>query len=359
MSAITTGLVHNGNQELKVYSVDDTIRDKDYAERPLTTKTPKAGDPDDTIFRFPSRLFADGSVRGSAEATTLAAKRFEGRAMLAGKLHHIEEKVAVGMVSSKNKTYGRDGMTEYETHRADVLDDQLKSFERVFGSNQESATGNGAGDPFLTRGYGRWINPVSGAGSLNLALSDTDCPIPAAHRTPSASCLRLHIDALDPDEVTNRFTKDQLNGVINSMWTQQGGGQADRLVVCTLGFKSMVNTFLQVDKVVDGLTTIHRWDGSIKDKRVGFVVEIYVCETGTLTFQLSTMLPAAVTTTGSEADSTEALFLDMEKNFSPVRNRPGFYPIDKIDLTEATAVAGTVGLGCVPRTQGKILRAYA
>ena len=369
MAAITTGLVHKGNQELNVYSVDDTIRDEDYAERPLSTGTPKSGDPDDTIFRFPSRVFADGSVRGSAEATALVAKRIEGRKMLAGKLHHIEEMVKVGSVTAKNKTYGREGMTEYEAQRADILDDQMKSLEWVLGSNQESQTGNGSGtastDEFRLRAYGRWINPVTGTGSLNIALSDTDCPIDSAHRTPSASCLRLHKDALTLTEVTNRFTKDQLTGVINGMWTAQGGGKANRLCVCTLGFKSMVNTFLTVDKIVDGLTTIHRYDGSLESRRIDHVVEIYATETGVITFKLSTMLqPAkasggvAAIDGGTSADSTEALFLDMTKNFSPVRHAPGFYPIDKTDLTEACAVQLTVGLGCVPRTQGKIIRAH-
>lgn len=369
MSAITTGLVHKGNQELNVYSVDDTIRDEDYAERPLTTGTPKSGDPDDTLFRFPSRVFVDGSVRSSAEATELVSKRFEGRKMLTGKLHHIEEQVKVGAVTARNKTYGREGMTEYEAQRADILDDQMKSLEWVFGSNQESQTGNGAGtastDEFRTRAYGRWINPVSGSGSLNMALSDTDCPIDSAHRTPAASCLRLHIDALTLTEVTNRFTKEQFTSVINGMWTAQGGGQANRLCVATLAFKSMVNTFLTVDKIVSGLTAVYRYDKRMEERRIEHIVEIYATETGVITFKLSTFLQPAKASGGvagidggTSADSTEALFLDMSKNFSPVRHAPGFYEIDKTDITEACAVQLTVGLGCVPRTQGKILRAH-
>lgn len=42
-----------------------------------------------------------------------------------------------------------------------------------------------------------------------------------------------------------------------------------------------------------------------------------------------------------------------------VKTSSGSGSIGKTDLTEATAVAGTQGLACRPRFQGKVLRAAA
>lgn len=348
--ALQTGLVHGGNQQLKVYSVDDTMRDKDLAQRPISTTITKSGNPDDTLFRYPSKVFEQGSERATGEATTLANKRIEDRVMLAGRLHHLEESVEVGMVSNGNKTYGRDGLTEYEAQRKDLLEEHLKVWERVLSGNGESQAGNGSGAAYKTRGLGMFITPSS------VALTDTDCPITDTHRTPAASCVRLHINALTETEVTNRMTVATLNGILGSMFDVVHG-QVDRDVVCTRQFKSMVSSFLNLDKVADGLTKVSKYNGDIEDKRLGFVVEIYVADTGTLTFRMSTFLPVA--DVGNTVDSTEALILDWDQLWSPVRNAPGFYPVDNVALSKKTAVAFTQGLACVPRYHGKVTRAYA
>lgn len=351
MGALTTGLVHGGNQQLKVYSVDDTMRDVDRAQRPISTTIRKGGNPKNTKFDYPSKLFVDGSERASAEATTLTTKRAALKVMLSGRLHHIEEKVEVGMVSQGNETYGAEGLSEYEYQRKELLEDQLKSWERIFSGNGEGQDGTAgdAGDPYKTRGLGLSISPST------VALTDTGCAIPNAHRSAAAACVRLHLNALNAGEVTNRFTLDQFKAPFNALFGVVNG-PCDRDVVCTLAFKEMVNSFLNIDKVADGLTVVSRYNGAIEKKRLGFVVEIYVGETGTVTFRLSTFLPVA--DVGAGIDSTEALILDWERVWLHVRNAPGFYPIDNESLTKKTAVAGTQGLACVPRYHGKFTRAH-
>jgi hypothetical protein len=344
--SLLTGLVHGGNQQLKKFAYDDVMRDEDRAKMPVSTTIRKAGDTDNTLFHYYSKLFVSGSERSTPEATTLAVKRVENRVQLAGRLHHIEEAVEVGMVSNKNKTYGADGLTEYERQRKEVLEDQIKSWERIFCGNGESQDGSNVA-AFRTRGLGLFISPDA------TTLTDTNCLIPTAHRSADAACKQLHFNALDPAEVTNRFVLDDLTEVTSALYDVVNG-PCDRDVVCTLAFKSAIGRMLDIDKVADGLTKVSRYNGDIQDKRLGYVVEIYVGDTGTLTFRLSTFLPAATETT----DSTEAFVLDWERCWLHVRNVPGFYPVDNVALSKKTAIAGTQGLAVIPRYHGKFTRAF-
>lgn len=345
--ALSTGLVHGGNQNQKHYAIDDTIPDKKRAARPISTAAPKKGNPPNDLYYIEDKINPTDGYKASAEATTLTAKRSETRKDLGCRLHHIEEKVTVGMVANKNSTYGRDGMTEYEAQRKDVLEAQLDSWEWIMGGNQNCQAGNGTGTAYVTRGFGKWISPSSEslAGDSPTDIADSD------FRTPAGSILTLHNEGLDLDKVTNRMTKEHVENVLGSLWSVLGQPR-EFDVPCTLAFKRMINSFLQVDKVVDGLTSIARFNGDIDKRRLGFVVEIYATETGTLTFKLSTFLPAI----DGATPGTEAFFLDYDHAHVAVRNVPGFYAIGKTELTEATAVAGTQGLACRPRMMGKVVR---
>lgn len=352
MSALATGLVHSGNQEQKVFDIDDVIPDEEKFDRPLSTGLPKTGNPDNDLYHIMDRIRpTDGTTKSSAEATTLTAKRHNGKQQIGCRLHHMEEKVTVGMVSNGNKTYGSK-LTEYEQQRMDVLNAQLENWEWVLGGRQNCQAGsgdpaNGAGNHFITRGGSMWITDSSESWA-----ADAPTNIDNAFRTPSTSIATLHVDALDPEEVNNRMTRHTLNTVLGSLWDVTGKAQNFQ-VVCTRPFKAAVNELIAIDKVIDGLTTIARFNGQIEKKRLGFIVEIYVNETGTFTFQMSIFLPPA----SDPTPSVEALVINTKHAEVAVRNKPDFYPIDKLDLTEATAVAGTMGLGMRPRFHGKFLRA--
>ena len=347
--ALSTGLVHGGNQEQKVFAIDDVIKDKDKAARPFSTGAPKKGNPKNDLFHIMSKTFVTGEERSTAEATTLTNKRVENRKQIGARLHHIEEAVEVGMVTQGNETYGSNGLSEYERQRKEVLEDQLKSWERVFCGNTNCQAGSSS-VAFKTRGAGLWISPSSTslAGDSETDISD------ASHRTPAASIVDLHIDALTASEVTNRMTAATLNGIMGSLF-DVCGGPGDYDVICTRALKEMVSSLLNIDKVVDGLTKVARYNGDIEMKRLGFVVEIYVGDTGTLTFKMSTFLPVA----SGGTSSTEAFILNWDFADIYVRTQPGFYPVDNVSLSKKTAIAGTQGLAMVPRYHGKITRAAA
>lgn len=350
--ALDTGLVHGGNQQLKVFAYDDVMRDEDRSKLPISTAIPKAGNTDNTLFHFYSKLFVTGSERADSESTTLTAKRVEKRKQLAGRLGHIQEKVEVGMVTQGNKTYGSNGLSEYERQRKEVMEDQMKSWERNFSGFHNTQDGSSSVE-YWGRGLGLWTSPatVSLAGDSDTDISDGD------HRTQAAAAVDLENDALDADEVTNRLTTATLNGLLGSLFdTYNGPGEYD--VVCTRRLKEAVGRLLQVDKIADGLTSVARYNGDIEKKRLGYIVEVYAGDTGVLTFKMTTFFP----TTGGAASGTsslEALVMNWSKAWLHVRNKPGFYPIDNVALSKQTAIAGTQGIACIPRYHGQITRKAA
>jgi hypothetical protein len=347
MSALDTGLVHGGNQQLKVFAYDDVQKDEDKAKMPISTAVPKMGNTDNTLFHYYSKLFVTGSERASPEATTLVNKRVEKRLQLAARLGHIEESVEVGLVSQGNKTYGADGLSEYERQRKEVLEDQVKSWERNFSGFHNCQDGSSTQE-YWGRGLGLFTSPAA----VSLA-SDCDITDPL-HRTHDLACVDLNVNALLATEVANRFVPDHLNGIMGSLFDTINGPN-DYDVVCTRQFKEAVGRMLNVEKIVDGLTSVAKYNGDIEKKRLGFVVEIYVGDTGTLTFKMTTFFP----TTGGAAAGTsslEALILNWDKIWLHVRNKPGFYPVGNLNLSQKTAVAGTQGLACIPRYHGQITR---
>lgn len=345
--SLDTGLVHGGNQNQKVFAIDDVIPDSDKAKRPFKTACPKTGNPDNDLYRIMDELHVDGEERSSAEATTLTAKRVEKRQQIGARLHHIEEAVEVGMVSQQNKGYGRGGLSEYEFQRKRVLMDQLDAWERVLCGRGTPQAGNGSGTAYKTRGASEWIT----ASTTDWA-ADSDTDISDDFRTPSGSIVELHLNALTKTEVTNRMVLSQLDGVLGSLW-DVARGQDEFDVICTRIFKEMVSTFIHIDKVADGLTTIARFNGDIERKRLGYIVEVYATETGVFTFKMTTFLPPA---SGATA-SVEALVLNWKHAEIAVRNEPGFYKVGNTLLSEKTAVAGTLGLAMRPRFNGKFTRA--
>ncbi len=352
MSALSTGLVHGGNQQQVVFDIDDTIPRKERAERPFQTGCPKGRNPDNSLYYIEDKISSDSEAFASAEATTLGAQRYENRQQIGCRLHHMEKAVKVGMVTQGNKTYGREGMSEYEAQRMDVLEAHDKAFERVLCSNQTPQAGQGdpndaSGNQFKTRGGAEWITA-----STQDWAADAQTDIGDDFRTPSGSIVNLHFDALGVNEVTNRMTVETFDGILRSLWNVEGAPR-EFDVLCTLALKGAVNRLVAIDKIADGLTSIARYNGQIERKRLGYVVEVYATDIGVFTFKLTKYLPVAVDAT----PSVEALILDWNHAKLDVRNKPGFYQIDKTDLTEATAVARTIGLSMRPRFHGKITRA--
>jgi hypothetical protein len=111
---------------------------------------------------------------------------------------------------------------EFARSTAKALTELKRDIEATISSDNESVEGSGS-VAYKTRGLGSWIS----------SSAQTDLPVPASQRTPSASITNT---------ATTALTESNLQNVLQSIYEQTGS--QDRLILCAgPGLKKAITNF--------------------------------------------------------------------------------------------------------------------
>ena len=215
------------NQVGKREDLRDIMSVVDAKKYPITSMLPKGAAPKNSLVEwlmdnYPAPSF-DGVLDG--EDVTVYENMASGRARAQARVQLFRRAPMVSLMSQEVSDVAAIGQRQEMAKAIVKAIEMLKrDMECAFCSDHESQAQAGAA-PYLTRGLGKWIQ--NGA--------QTDLPVAAAYRTPTAS-----IDAT----ATASLTEAIVNGVVQSVWDQTGEDKTYQLV-CGRVLRARFSTFVQ------------------------------------------------------------------------------------------------------------------
>lgn len=219
-------LLTEPNQVGKREDLSDLISVVDAKETPLSSMIPKGQKPANSIFDWQVDAYDKPSQSGVVDGSdvTTFKNKAANRVKLSGRVQWVREP---WMVSKLAQDLSNVAGVDSEKARAvaKCLTELKRSIEAVIGSDGESQEDNGNDKAYLTRGLGSWIS--------NSAQSDL--PVPAAFRTPSAS-----INTTASASLTETHVQDVLESSF-----QQSGRRSGFKLVCGTKMKRVFTGFGQ------------------------------------------------------------------------------------------------------------------
>jgi hypothetical protein len=189
------------------------------------------------------------------------------------KVNQLAEDVSTVAGINSADPQGVRGSTEFARAKAKKIVEIGRDIETTLLSNNETQQ-EGSGNPYLTRGLGRWIQ--NGAQSVQ--------PVPAAFRTPTASIYSSTIASFDEDD---------LRALLQSRWDQTGSSDQLKLI-CGAGVKNAVTDMSRYLPDKANYTEIRRTNNA-KPDRIESSVDVYAGDYGEVEVHLDNFLPDANT----------------------------------------------------------------
>jgi|688.fasta_scaffold02276_9 hypothetical protein len=261
---MSQGLVHPavGLRE----DLADVISVIDAKNTPVTSRIKSGSDLNNgSVFSWQADSYNDPSFDGvltNADVTTFDDPA-KNRALLSGRAQKYRRSIKVDdFAQNVDNIAGVGKKKEMARGVSRALVELKRDIEASFCSDAESQEQNGA-TPFKTRGLGKWIQ----------ASAQSDLPVPAAFRTPSAS-----VDTTG----TSTLTEAIVAGILQSVYEQTGTIDTMDLV-CGPNLKKR---FAEFTRYTSGGTntaiSTRQYTASLKDKTVISAVDTYVGDFGTI-----------------------------------------------------------------------------
>jgi hypothetical protein len=238
----------------------------DAKKYPVTSMAPKGAAPNNTLFEwlvdnYPSPSFA--GVMDGTDVTTYE-NMMAGRARLQGRIQIFMHAPMVSLLAQEVSDVAAIGKRQEMAKSIVKAIEMLKrDMECAFCSDVDSQAQSGGATPYRTRGLGVWIQ--NGA--------QTDLPVSASYRTPTAS-----IDAT----ATASFTEVILNGVMQSVWDQTGTDGTFQLV-CGRTLRTKISSFTQYQTAATNvMAAIKTFTQNANERKITATIDVYEGDFGTI-----------------------------------------------------------------------------
>lgn len=316
--------------------LSDLIAVVDAKTCPVVSTAKKGSEPINPLTQWQADAFATTGVpSGVLSNTDISSSDFidnaANRAILSARVQKFREVPSVDdLAQNISEVAGIGKKREMAKAVTKSLEQIKRSMEAAFCSDQESQEQSGS-DAYLTRGLGKWIQ--NGA--------QTDLPVAAAYRTPSAS---INTTA------TASLTEANVQDVLQSIYEQTGKVSTYSLICgpnLKRAFTGFTRTQFASTNVASAIRTLNT---EAESKKITSTVDIFEGDFGTLELIPSLFL-------AKNASSAEQLsrgyVLDMDMVELRYNRKPRFQELEDrgggsrgiVDAICALCVKSPLGLG--------------
>ena len=316
--------------------LSDLIAVVDAKTCPVVSTAKKGSEPINPLTQWQADAFATTGVpSGVLSNTDISSSDFidnaANRAILSARVQKFREVPSVDdLAQNISEVAGIGKKREMAKAVTKSLEQIKRSMEAAFCSDQESQEQSGS-DAYLTRGLGKWIQ--NGA--------QTDLPVAAAYRTPSAS---INTTA------TASLTEANVQDVLQSIYEQTGKVSTYSLICgpnLKRAFTGFTSTQFASTNVASAIRTLNT---EAESKKITSTVDIFEGDFGTLELIPSLFL-------AKNASSAEQLsrgyVLDMDMVELRYNRKPRFQELEDrgggsrgiVDAICALCVKSPLGLG--------------
>ena len=316
--------------------LSDLIAVVDAKTCPVVSTAKKGSEPINPLTQWQADAFATTGVpSGVLSNTDISSSDFidnaANRAILSARVQKFREVPSVDdLAQNISEVAGIGKKREMAKAVTKSLEQIKRSMEAAFCSDQESQEQSGA-SPYLTRGLGKWIQ--NGA--------QTDLPVAAAYRTPTASVNTT---------ATASLTEANVQDVLQSIYEQTGKVSTYSLICgpnLKRAFTGFTRTQFASTNVASAIRTLNQ---DAEAKKITSTVDIFEGDFGTLELIPSLFL-------AKNASSAEQLsrgyVLDMDMVELRYNRKPRFQELEDrgggsrgiVDAICALCVKSPLGLG--------------
>lgn len=316
--------------------LSDLIAVVDAKTCPVVSMAKKGSEPINPLTQWQADAFASTTVpTGVLSNADITSSDFidnaANRAILSARIQKFREVPSVDdLAQNVSQVAGIGKKREMAKAVTKSLEQIKRSMEAAFCSDQESQEQSGS-DPYLTRGLGKWIQ--NGA--------QTDLPVAAAYRTPSAS-----VNTTATASLTESDVQDMLQSIF-----QQTGKVSTYSLICGPNLKRAFTGFTRTQfastNVAAAIRTLNQ---DAEAKKITSTVDIFEGDFGTLELIPSLFL-------AKDASTAEQLsrgyVLDMDMVELRYNRKPRYQELEDrgggsrgiVDAICALCVKSPLGLG--------------
>jgi hypothetical protein len=260
---MSQGLVHpaTGLRE----DLADVISVIDQKNTPVTSRIKSGSDlTNGSVFSWQADSYNDPSFDGvltNADVTTFDDPA-KNRVLLSGRAQKFRRSIKVDdFAQNVDNIAGVGKKKEMARGVSRALIELKRDMESAFCSSNDSQEQSGT-NPYKTRGLGSWIS----------SSAQTDLPVPAAFRTPSAS---INTTA------TSSLTESDVAAVLQSVYEQTGTIDTMDLVTGP-NLKKRFSEFTRYSSGSNTALSTRQYTASLNDRTVISTVDTYIGDFGTI-----------------------------------------------------------------------------
>lgn len=316
--------------------LSDLIAVVDAKTCPVVSTAKKGSEPINPLTQWQADAFATTGVpSGVLSNTDISSSDFidnaANRAILSARVQKFREVPSVDdLAQNISEVAGIGKKREMAKAVTKSLEQIKRSMEAAFCSDQESQEQSGA-SPYLTRGLGKWIQ--NGA--------QTDLPVAAAYRTPTASVNTT---------ATASLTEANVQDVLQSIYEQTGKVSTYSLICgpnLKRAFTGFTRTQFASTNVASAIRTLNQ---DAEAKKITSTVDIFEGDFGTLELIPSLFLAKNASTA---EQLSRGYVLDMDMVELRYNRKPRFQELEDrgggsrgiVDAICALCVKSPLGLG--------------
>ena len=261
---MSQGLVHPAPAGLRE-DLADVISVIDQKNTPVTSRIKSGSDlTNGSVFSWQADSYNDPSFDGvltNADVTTFDDPA-KNRVLLSGRAQKFRRSIKVDdFAQNVDNIAGVGKKKEMARGVSRALIELKRDMESAFCSSNDSQEQSGT-NPYKTRGLGSWIS----------SSAQTDLPVPAAFRTPSAS---INTTA------TSSLTESEVAAVLQSVYEQTGTIDTMDLVTGP-NLKKRFSEFTRYSSGSNTALSTRQYTASLNDRTVISTVDTYIGDFGTI-----------------------------------------------------------------------------
>jgi hypothetical protein len=303
---MSQGLVHKaiGLRE----DLADVISVIDQKNTPVTSRIKSGSDlTNGSVFSWQADSYNDPSFDGvltNADVTTFDDPA-KNRVLLSGRAQKFRRSIKVDdFAQNVDNVAGVGKKKEMARGVSRALIELKRDMESAFCSSNDSQEQSGI-NPYKTRGLGSWIS----------SSAQTDLPVPASFRTPSAS---INTTA------TSSLTESDVAAVLQSVYEQTGTIDTMDLVTGP-NLKKRFSEFTRYSSGSNTALSTRQYTASLNDRTVISTVDTYIGDFGTINL-VPTLFNAK--DAAAAVQSARGYLLNMDMLESRYGRRPRFQELE-------------------------------
>jgi hypothetical protein len=304
---MSQGLVHPAPAGLRE-DLADVISVIDQKNTPVTSRIKAGSDlSNGSVFSWQADSYNDPSFDGvltNADVTTFDDPA-KNRVLLSGRAQKFRRSIKVDdFAQNVDNIAGVGKKKEMARGVSRALIELKRDMESAFCSSNDSQEQSGT-NPYKTRGLGSWIS----------SSAQTDLPVPASFRTPSAS---INTTA------TSSLTESDVAAVLQSVYEQTGTIDTMDLVTGP-NLKKRFSEFTRYSSGSNTALSTRQYTASLNDRTVISTVDTYIGDFGTINL-VPTLFNAK--DAAAAVQSARGYLLNMDMLESRYGRRPRFQELE-------------------------------